>query len=160
MDLGRHPPCHKHRLSPHFSLLGLFGGQEASAAHTALERALTRLHGSGGPTPRATGKEGREGPGEKISQCFPFAVASWQGEAGSAVSIFLQLPATAASQYRLGLALILPESDLSFSFVLPPTPNKTANLPFLHAEPPAPLQTPSRAQRFLQDGNTLFPHPH
>lgn len=48
------------------------------------------------------------------------------------MSIFLQLPATAASQYHLGLAFILPEPDLSFSFLFLPH-NKISNLPFLHA---------------------------
>lgn len=116
VDLGRHcPPCHEHRLSPYFSLLGHFGGQKVSAAHAPLKQALTWLHCSGHPTPRATKKEGQKGPGEKISQHFPFAGASWQAEAGSAVSVFLRLPAPAASQHCLGLALILPEPDLSFS---------------------------------------------
>jgi len=130
LGLGTPPPRPpEHHPLPHFSLLGLFGGPKVGAAHAALKQALTWLRGCRGPTPRATGQEG---PGEKISQRSPFAVASWQAEAGSAASTFLRLPATAVSQYRLGLALILPEPDLSFSFLFP-SHNKTANIPVLHA---------------------------
>lgn len=69
VDLGRHSPCHEHRLSPHFSLLGLFGGQKVSAARSALEQSLMWLHSSGGSYPKSHG-EGRPG----VSQRKDFTV--------------------------------------------------------------------------------------
>lgn len=112
VHLGRHPPCHEHCLSPHFSLLGFFCGQKVSAAHLLLQQALT-CWTVRSILPQELQRSGVGG--SWISGRFPFAVASWQAEAGSAASISLWLPATAASQHPLGLAFVLPEPHLSFS---------------------------------------------
>lgn len=122
--------CLEHRLSRHFSLQGVFfGSQKASAAQAALEQALTWLHHSGGSYPKSHGVGGSGGSWREGFTALPFRCHL---SAGSAESIFLWLPATAASPYRLGLALVPPEPDPSFSF-LSPLHNKPASPPFLHA---------------------------